>query len=128
MNPKVRGTARAKIIDPARAGEDLDPQKARYIRVAEHEVPDRIGDGKDELIALVTTITDHRQAPAPALAAAYSDSRITCPGCPKKIRHAHPDRRRVSGPLADGGLPVNLVAANGPHGGQDERVLNIDKR
>ena len=31
------------------------------------------GDGKDELIALVTTITDLRQAPAPALASAYHE-------------------------------------------------------
>ena len=73
VNPKVRGTARAKIIEAARAREDLDPQKARYVRVVEYEVPDRIGDGKDELIALVTTISDHRQAPAPALAAAYHE-------------------------------------------------------
>ena len=73
MNPKVRGTARAKITEAARAGEDLDPQKARYVRVVEYEVPDREGDGKDELIALVTTITDLRQAPAPALASAYHE-------------------------------------------------------
>ena len=39
----------------------------------EYEVPDRAGDGKDELIALVTTITDLRQAPAPALASAYHE-------------------------------------------------------
>ena len=73
VNPKVKGTARQKLIDAARAGEDLDPQKARYVRVVEYEVPDRAGDGKDELIALVTTITDLRQAPAPALAAAYHE-------------------------------------------------------
>jgi hypothetical protein len=73
VNPKVKGAARQKITDAARAGEDLDPQKARYARVVEYEVPDRAGDGKDELIALVTTITDLRQAPAPALAAAYHE-------------------------------------------------------
>ena len=71
VNPKVKGAARQRLIDAARAGEDLDPQKARYIRVIEYEVPDRAGDGKDELIALVTTITDFREAPAPVLAAAY---------------------------------------------------------
>jgi hypothetical protein len=38
--------------------------------VTEYHVPDRDGDGKDELIALVTTITDPRQAPAAALARA----------------------------------------------------------
>jgi hypothetical protein len=73
VNPKVKGTARQKIIDAARAGNDLDPGKARYVRVIEYEVLDRAGDGKDELIALVTTITDLREAPAPALAAAYHE-------------------------------------------------------
>jgi hypothetical protein len=73
VNPKVKGAARKKVLDAARAGEDLDPQKARYVRVVEYEVPDREGDGKDELIALVTTILDLRQAPAPALAAAYHE-------------------------------------------------------
>jgi hypothetical protein len=71
VNPKVKGAARQKITDAARAGEDLDPEKARYVRVVEYEVPGRAGDGKDELIALVTTITDLRQAPARALASAY---------------------------------------------------------
>jgi hypothetical protein len=73
VNPKVKGAARKKILDAARAGEDPGPQKARYVRVVEYEVPDRQGDGKGELIALVTTILDLRQAPAPALAAAYHE-------------------------------------------------------
>jgi hypothetical protein len=73
VNPKVKGAARKKVLDSARAGQDLDPRKARYVRVVEYEVPDREGDGKDELIALVTTILDLRQAPAPALAAAYHE-------------------------------------------------------
>jgi hypothetical protein len=73
VNPKFKGAARQRILDAARAGQDPDPQKARYVRVVEYEVPDRAGDGKDELIALVTTITDLRQAPAPALAAAYHE-------------------------------------------------------
>jgi len=73
VNPKVKGTARQKTVDAARAGKDLDPGRARYVRVVEYEIPDRAGDGKDELIALVTTITDLRHAPAPALAAAYHE-------------------------------------------------------
>jgi hypothetical protein len=73
VNPKVKGTARQKLIDAARAGQDLDPAKARYVRVVEYEVPDRAGGGKDELIALVTTILDFREAAAPALAAAYHE-------------------------------------------------------
>ena len=92
VNPKVKGTARQKIIDAARSGEDLDPQKARYVRVIEYEVPDRAGDGKDELIALVTTITDLRQAPAPP-----SRPRITKGGCDTKSLGASGTRRRRTG-------------------------------
>lgn len=73
VNPKVKGAARQKLVDAARAGQDLDPAKARYVRVVEYEVPDRAGAGKDELIALVTTIIDFREAAAPALAAAYHE-------------------------------------------------------
>jgi hypothetical protein len=73
VNPKVRGGARQKIVDAARAGRDLDPERARYVRVVEYQVPDREGDGKDEIIALITTITEFRDAPAPALAAAYHE-------------------------------------------------------
>jgi hypothetical protein len=38
--------------------------------VVEYDVPDRDGDGKGELIALITTITEWRRAPAAELAAA----------------------------------------------------------
>ena len=64
VSPKITGKARDRLIEAARAGEDLDPAKARHVRVIEYEVPDRDGDGKGELIALITTITDPRQAPA----------------------------------------------------------------
>jgi len=73
INPKVSGKARARLIEAARAGQDLEGDKARHIRVIEYEVPDRDGDGKDELIALITTITDPRQAPAAILAQAYHE-------------------------------------------------------
>ncbi|HEY0716596.1 MAG TPA: hypothetical protein VGD68_03185 [Streptosporangiaceae bacterium] len=69
VSPKVKGPARQKLTEAARAGRDLDPDKARHVRVIEYEVPDR--DGQDELIALVTTITDLREGLAPVLAAAY---------------------------------------------------------
>jgi hypothetical protein len=71
IDPKITGKKREALITAARHGEDLDPGKARYARVIEYDVPDREGDGKDELIALVTTITDFRLAPAEALARAY---------------------------------------------------------
>ena len=39
--------------------------------MVEYEVPDRDGDGKGEVIALVTTITEMTAAAAPLLAEAY---------------------------------------------------------
>ena len=72
VNPKIRGKAREALIEAARAGEDLDEGQARYVRVVEYEVPDRDGDGKGELIALVTTITEMTAAAAPLLAEAYA--------------------------------------------------------
>jgi hypothetical protein len=51
MNPKVRGKARQVLIEAARAGKGPDEDQARYVRVIEHEVPDREGDGKGEVIA-----------------------------------------------------------------------------
>jgi Insertion element 4 transposase N-terminal len=73
VNPKVKGGAREKLLEAARAGEDLDPQRARYVRVIEYEVPGREGDGKDEIIALITTIADFPDAPAAVLAQAYHE-------------------------------------------------------
>jgi hypothetical protein len=71
ISPEVTGAARRRLAEAARSGQDLDPALARRVRVIEYEVADR--DGKDELIALVTTITDLREAPAAALAAAYHE-------------------------------------------------------
>jgi hypothetical protein len=71
VSPTVKGKAREQLTAAARGGEDLDQDKAVLVRVIEYEVPDRDGDGTGELIALITTITDPRQAPAPLLAQAY---------------------------------------------------------
>jgi hypothetical protein len=71
IGPKIRGKKRDALIAAARRGEDLDGDQARYVRVIEYDVPDREGEGKDELIVLVTTITGWRAAPAQALAGAY---------------------------------------------------------
>ena len=69
--PRATPRQRESLIEAARRGEDLDPDRATAVRVVEYDVPDREGDGKDELIALVTTITDRRRAPAAVLAEAY---------------------------------------------------------
>jgi len=73
VRPKASPKQREALIEAARRGEDLDPDEARAVRVVEYDVPDRDGDGKDELIALVTTITDRRRAPAAVLARAYHE-------------------------------------------------------
>ncbi len=73
VSPRIdsRSAARAALLAAAGRGEDLDEDQARYVRVIEYQVPDRDGNGKDERIILVTTITDSRQAPAAVLAQAY---------------------------------------------------------
>jgi hypothetical protein len=77
VSPKIRGKARQQLIEAARAGQDLEEDQARLVRVIEYEVPDRDGDGNGngngngELIALITTITGVAAAPAAALAEAY---------------------------------------------------------
>jgi Insertion element 4 transposase N-terminal/Transposase DDE domain len=71
INPKIRGAARARLAEAARRGDQLDPDRAVAVRVVEYTVPDRNGNGTGELIALITTITDPRDATAEALAQAY---------------------------------------------------------
>ena len=71
--PRITGRKRDALIAAARSGGDLEQDQAQYVRVIEYDVPDREGDGKDELIALVTTITDFRAATARALAGAYHE-------------------------------------------------------
>jgi hypothetical protein len=71
VNPKTGGKARQQLIEAARAGDDLGEDTARHVRVIEYEVPDRDGDGKHELICLITTITEVAAAPAQSLAHAY---------------------------------------------------------
>ena len=71
IDPAIRGTKREALTEAARRGEDIDEDQARYVRVIEYDVPDRDGDGHDELIILATTIAGWQAAPAEALARAY---------------------------------------------------------
>jgi hypothetical protein len=68
VSPKVRGGRRDALLAAALDGQELEEDQGRYVRVIEYEVTGR--DGKDELIALVTTLTDPREASAAALARA----------------------------------------------------------
>lgn len=70
-DPKLHDKTRQRVIDAARAGRDLDPRRARVVRVVEYTVPDRGDDGNDEVICLITTITDARVAPAELVAQTY---------------------------------------------------------
>ena len=72
LTPKItRAASRGRVVEAARGGEALDPARARRVRVVEYEIPDR--DGKDEVVTLVTSLTDFREAPAASLAAAYHE-------------------------------------------------------
>jgi hypothetical protein len=71
LNPRIRGAARARLIEAARRGETLDPDQAVVVRVLEYTVPDREGNGTGELITLLSTITAPTHASAEQLAEAY---------------------------------------------------------
>lgn len=71
VNPAAGPRERERLIAAARDGHDLDPGRGRPARAVVYDVPDRAGNGKDETIILVTTITDWQAAPALELAAAY---------------------------------------------------------
>jgi hypothetical protein len=101
IDQKITGRKREALIEAARRGEDVDEASARHVRVVEYDVPDREGNGKDELIVLVTTITDYRQATAETLARAYHE---------RWVRHEALVRRealRVEG----GGRPSRWAVA-----------------
>jgi hypothetical protein len=71
VRPSLRGGHRDRVVAASMAGEELDPDEGRLVRVVEYDVPDRAGDGTGELIVLLTTITDPAHARADELAAAY---------------------------------------------------------
>jgi hypothetical protein len=73
IEPRIDGRAREQLTEAARRGEDLDEDQARYARVIRYQVPGRDGNGKHEVITLVTTVTDFRLAPAEQLAQAYHE-------------------------------------------------------
>jgi hypothetical protein len=72
FDPKAGAATRARILSAAQAGEDLEGEDAaRLVRVVEYDVPDRGEKDSRELICLLTTILDPREAPALDLAAGY---------------------------------------------------------
>lgn len=71
INPKLRGARRDRVFAAAEAGAEPDPADGYLVRVIEYNVPDRAGNGSGELIVLLTTITDPREARADELADTY---------------------------------------------------------
>jgi hypothetical protein len=120
ISPKIRGRARAALIEAARAGQDLDEDQARYVRVVEYEVPDRDGDGKGEVIALVTTITQMTAAPAPLLAEAYhqrwehGDRERPAQDLPARSRAGAAVQEPGHGPAGDLRLPAHPLRHQRP--------------
>jgi hypothetical protein len=68
--PGTSAKTRAALLMQAKAGHDLDPDRVRFARVVEYDVPDR---GNGDLICLLTTILDPHEAAAGILAQAYHD-------------------------------------------------------
>jgi hypothetical protein len=78
INPAIdaRSPERDELLQAARRGDLLDPDRARLVRVIEYQAGqdgEQDGDEEDEdgRIILITTITDPGQATAAQLAAAY---------------------------------------------------------
>jgi hypothetical protein len=71
---RVPGWEREQVLAAVRAGEGVpDERRARVVRVIEYQVPDRGCAGERELLCLLSTILDAREAPAEVLAGAYHD-------------------------------------------------------
>lgn len=73
INPKITGPRRQKLIDQARCGIQIPTDAAIPVRVIEYEIPDREGNGTNELICLITSILDPDDTTAIELATAYHE-------------------------------------------------------
>lgn len=71
IHPRARNARRAGVMEAARLGHELDPADAIRVRVVEYDVPGR-GEN-DEVVCVLTSILDPREASAVELAAAYHE-------------------------------------------------------
>ncbi|MCX5071554.1 IS4 family transposase [Streptomyces sp. NBC_00513] len=98
VDPAIRGREREELLDEARSGAKPDPAAAHVVRVVEYDVPDREGQ---ELICLITNITDPDALTAAELAGAYQrrweeedekgQLKSVLPGPGKVLRSTSPD-------------------------------------
>lgn len=68
--PGTPAKTRAALLEHAKAGRELDPDRARLARVIEYGIP---GRGSGDLFCLLTTILDPHEAAAGILAQAYQE-------------------------------------------------------
>lgn len=73
FRPHLAQHHRRDLIQTVRAGGTVHPAQADIVRVVEYEIPDREGNGKHEIIRLITSILDYQDTPAIELAAAYHE-------------------------------------------------------
>lgn len=69
----LRDYHRRELIEAVRAGRPVPAAQAIVVRVIDYQVPDREGNGKHEIIRLITSVLDPHDIPAIELAAAYHD-------------------------------------------------------
>jgi hypothetical protein len=73
FRPKLRDYHRTALIETVRSGGRVHPAQAIVVRVIEYDVPDREGNGKHEIIRIITSILDPHDISAIELAAAYRE-------------------------------------------------------
>ncbi|MER6522962.1 hypothetical protein ABT246_39835 [Streptomyces sp. NPDC001553] len=98
VDPAIRGREREELLHEARSGAKPDPAAAHVVRVVEYDVSDREGQ---ELICLITNITDPDALTAAELAGAYQrrfeeetangQLKSVLPGPGKVLRSTSPD-------------------------------------
>ena len=82
FSSRVRDARRSTMLEAVRGGQEIDPADAVVVRVVEYEVADR---GDDELICVITSVLDPREATAVELAAAYHQ-RWECEGLIDEVK------------------------------------------
>ena len=81
----VRQGRRRQLIEQVRVGGTIDPEYGCVVRVIEYQVPDRDGNGADEVICVITSILDPAEVVAVELATAYHE-RWDCEGLIDEIK------------------------------------------
>jgi hypothetical protein len=79
-DPRARGRRRARLLEAAAIAAvtgtplaEADAADAAVARVVEYDVPDRPGNGANEVVCVLTTLADPLAAPAADVAACYHE-------------------------------------------------------